>query len=117
MKELCINTLNNPTRKTKHLSVSQYADDKECKTYVQKSFIYKAFRVEKTNPQLNPPQIYIKKVFNTKNKVEGFTFKVKGSFYLTYKRFLYKVRFHHILNIEIVWKTQIFSPKKSAVLT
>ena len=117
MKDILFKKVSDLKKRTKLLSISQHSEDKECKTHVQKSFVYMISPVEETDPQPSHPQVYITKSVNTKTKVEHFCFEVKGSFYLSYNRSLMKVRFHHTLKIDIAWKTKIFSPKKSAVLT
>ena len=117
MKEIMFKKLSDLKKRTKHLSISQHAEDKDCKTHVQKSFSYIVSQMDGAEPEIVPPQVYIKKTFNSKTKVETFSFEVKGSFYMSYNRCLMKVRFHHTLNIEILWKDKVFSPKKSAVLT
>ena len=117
MKEVMFKKISDLKRRTKHLSISQSSEDKDCKTVVQKSFSYIVTRVDSLEEPLNPPQIFIQKNLNTKTKVEQFRFEVKGSFYMSHNRFLMKVRFHHTLQIDLTWKTKVFSPKKSAVLT
>lgn len=116
MKEVRIQKVDKPEHRIKLLSICQAAEDKQCDTSVHKSFFYKVFKCYDTEPQLNPPQIYVFKALDTKNKTEKFRFQVKGCFYVTHKRFLYKIRYRHLLDIEIKWK-KIFSPKKSAVVT
>ena len=117
MKEIMFKKLSDLKKRTKHLSISQHSEDKDCKTHVQKSFSYIVSKMEGQEPEVVAPQVFIKKSLNTKTGVETFTFEVKGSFYMSYNRSMMKVRFHHTLNIEILWKEKVFSPKKSAVLT
>lgn len=117
MRQFYIEKKCDPRRRTKYLSVWQSCEDKECRTWIRKNFVYLVKEIENISPSLNPPQVFVKKVFDSKNNVEKFVFTVKGCFYVTYKRWMYKVRFHHGLNIELLWKTKIFSPKKSAVVT
>ena len=101
----------------KLISICENSEDKECKTYVRKSFVYIVSKAEGMEEIPNPPEIFIKKRFDTKSLVERFSFKVKGSFYLTKERILFKVNFCHTLRINIIWKSKIFSPKKSVTLT
>ena len=103
--------------KTKSLSIAQKFEDKECKTEIQKSFRYAVLGAEINAPQACEPQVYITKSFDSKKKVEMFSFQVIGSFYITHNRLLWRVEFHHTLDIKIHWKEKIFSPKKSEVLT
>ena len=101
----------------KLISICENSEDKECKTYVRKSFVYIVSKAESAEEQPAAPEIYIKKRFDTKSLTERFSFRVKGSFYLTQDRNLFKVNFCHTLRINIIWKSKIFSPKKSVTLT
>ena len=117
IKQLLINRVCDQRKKVKALSIGQRIQDKESVTSVQKDFVYMVFPMDENPAQLNPPQIYIRKEFDYKNKVEKFSFKVKGCFFVNYQQQLFKVKFRHSLNIKIIWKSKVFSPKKSAVLT
>lgn|SRR3989338_11689257 len=101
----------------KIISICENSEDKECKTYIRKSFIYIISKVEAMGENQNPPEIFIKKRFDTKSLVERFSFRVKGAFYITRERNLFKVDFCHTLRINIIWKSKLFSPKKSVTLT
>ena len=103
--------------RSKAISVSETSEDKECKTYVRKNFVYIVSPdVEPQEQTINPPDIYIKKSYDSKTKQERFSFRVKGSFYITRERAFYKVSFCHSLTINITWKLKVFSPK-SVTLT
>jgi len=101
----------------KLISIRELADDKECSTKVQKSFIYKIKNLEYTKTVDSCPQIFIRKHIDNRRQIEYFHFKVKGSFSLKQGRCSYVVEFCHILKINIYWKDKIFSPKKSGTLT
>ena len=101
----------------KLISICENTEDKECKTYVRKSFIYIVSKAEAVEEHPKPPEIFIKKRFDTQSLTERFSFRVKGSFYLNQERNLLKVNFCHTLRINIIWKSKIFSPKKSVTLT
>lgn len=102
----------------KLISICENSEDKECKTYVRKSFIYIVSKAETAQEHPNPPEVFIKKRFDTKSLTERFSFRVKGTFYLNNQdRQLLKVNFCHTLRINIIWKSKIFSPKKSVTLT
>lgn len=116
MKKVEFKKRNNPKKGIKRLSIIQKTNDRECSTTVQKSFLYHVVKAEKEEANVEAPEIYIRKTFDTKKGIERFDFKVKGHFYMTHNRWFLKVNFHHKLNINIVWKKN-FSPKKSAVLT
>lgn len=102
--------------RSKAISVSESSEDKECKTYVRKNFVYIVSPEVQPEEDISQPDIFIKKSYDTKTKEERFSFRVKGSFYITRERSIYKVSFCHSLNINIAWKAKIFSPK-SVTLT
>ena len=101
----------------KLISICENSEDKECKTYVRKSFIYIVSKAEGMEEQLKAPEVFIKKRFDTKSLTERFSFRVKGAFYINQERNLLKVNFCHTLRINIIWKSKLFSPKKSVTLT
>ncbi len=116
MKEILFKKKCNAGKGIKSLSISQQSEDKDSTTLVRKSFLYHVTKTQETNPKTDPPQIYIKKVFDTKKKTEKFFLKVKGAFYMTHKRLLLQVNFQHTLNIHILWKAKSFSIKNATVL-
>lgn len=117
MKEILFKKSNDLEKRAKEILISNQTEDKDCTTQVKKRFTYHLEPTDKVSPQPQAPQIHIKKTFDTQKRVERFNFQVKGNFYMTYNRLLLKVYFQHTLDIEILWKVKIFSPKKSAVLT
>lgn len=116
MKNILFKRRNDLKHRIKVLSIRQQTEDAENKTFIVKNFIYKVTVVESMETKIDAPEIFIRKVCDTKNKLEKFTFRVKGSFYMPYQRYIVHVQFQHRLNIQIHWKKS-FSPKKSAVLT
>ena len=116
MKEILFKNATSVPKKRKAISISETSEDKECKTFVRKSFIYLVtpqMRIEQTIPQ---PDITIRKFYCTKTKEEKFSFRVKGYFYIAKEYCFLKVSFCHSLKINILWKAKVFSPK-SATLT
>jgi len=117
MKKLLFKRLGNAQKGTKIITINSEVEDSKCKTRIRKSFFYQVSAVEGRDLPVEQPEICIRKVFDTKKRVEKFLFNVKGSFYTANERVIARVYFHHVLNIQIRWKKKIFSPKKSAVLT
>ena len=116
MREILFKNMTSVPKRRKAVLISERSEDKECKTYVRKSFVYRVtpeVRVEHPIPQ---PDIYIRKSYSTKTKEEKFSFRVKGYFYMAKDGCFLKVNFCHCLKINILWKSKIFSPK-SATLT
>lgn len=98
-------------------SIFQKTDDPDCVTTIRKAFRYEVYPGQKEQlSQLEAPQVYIRKVLNTRKSLEKFTFKVRGSFYLTQKESLLRVDFQHTLNIHLAWKSKSLSPQKSELL-
>jgi len=99
------------------ISIDEFNEDQESRVHIKKSFIYKLERVDKVKKATEKPHIYIIKKYDSKMRVEHFSFRVKGHFYMTRDRHFLKVNFCHILKIDISWKNKVFSPKKSGTLT
>ena len=117
MKKVLFRKRINLKKRIKTFSIYSRTEDHECKTQVRKGFAYAVDWAKEDKPESKPPLIFIRKSFDTKKGIEAFSFHVKGYFYVTHKRELMRVRFHHTLDIEIKWKVKDFSPKKSASLT
>ena len=117
MKDIKYMKIVHPKNRTKFISISQVKKTKESTSKVRKSFVYRVIKAKEIAPKVQAPEIRIKKVFDTKKATEAFHFNVKGSFYMTHNRMPVRVEFRHSLHIEISWKTKVFSPKKSEILT
>ena len=117
MRKILYKKMTSLLNRSKAISVSESSEDKECKTYVRKNFVYIVSPdAHPEMEEINPPDIYIKKSYDTKTKEERFSFRVKGCFFITREQAFFKVCFCHSLNINITWKAKIFSPK-SVTLT
>ncbi len=117
MREILYRKKQSLKTRRKIISLSERAEDTECRTHVRKSFVYIVTKVTEVKETLAQPEVFVKKAFNTKTKEENFSFRVKGSFYMNRDRVLFKIDFCHSLRIRIVWKTKNLSPKKSVTLT
>ena len=117
MKRVIFKNKKDYEKGTKELSLCQKIEDKDCITHIKKSFFYRVVEVSCALGVCEDPQIYIVKNIDSKKKIEQVDLKCVGSFYVTHQRNFLKVNFQHSLNIQIYWKTDIFSPKKSAILT
>ncbi len=111
MKEVLHKKRSNLQKGTKLITICSQTADKDGKTRVRKSFLYSVGRAEKIAFPVHPPQIYIRKSFDTEQKIEKFHFQVKGSFYTTNGELMAQVYFHHSLNVQILWK-KVFLPQQ-----
>ena len=117
MKEVVLSQHKNAQHGRKHFSILQRNEESDCSTRVFKSFRYQ-LDADTSSPRIEQaPDIYITKNFDTKRGIERFSFSVVGVFYLENRCHLYKVHFQHTLKIQIKWKSKVFSPKKSEILT
>ncbi len=117
MKKILFKKRINLDKKLKTFSIYSENEDQQCKTYVRKGFAYVVDPAREAKPTSKPPLVFIRKSLDTKKGIEGFSFHVKGHFYVTHNRRLMRVRFHHTLDIRIVWKVKQLCPKKSESLT
>lgn len=118
MKKICFKRNKDLKRGTKFLHIISKSENHESLTVVRKGFYYKVTKATEGEQPITPPEVFIRKAFDTRQRIEKFSFQVKGTFYMSHDRYLMRVDFHHSLNIKIVWKKKnIFSPKKSEVLT
>ena len=116
MRRILYKKLTSLKNRRKAISVSEWAEDVECKTHVRKNFVYILAEDTSLEEPLSQPDIYIKKSYDSKLKEEKFSFRVKGFFYINQGRHPIKVIFCHSLGIHIQWKSKILSPK-SVTLT
>jgi hypothetical protein len=117
MKEVILNQHKNAQCGRKHFSILQRNEESDCATRVYKSFRYQVDADPSYEEAPQAPDIFITKNFDTKRGIERFSFTVVGFFYLENRRRLHKVYFQHTLKIQIKWKSKVFSPKKSEILT
>ncbi len=101
----------------KMISIIEHSEDEQCRSAVHKSFVYIVTRADTIEKGIEKPEIFVRKNFNTKLQEERFAFRVKGCFYMSKDRFIFRVDFCHTLRVDIVWKNKAFSPKKSVTLT
>ncbi|OGX38626.1 MAG: hypothetical protein A3G91_01490 [Omnitrophica WOR_2 bacterium RIFCSPLOWO2_12_FULL_50_9] len=104
MKELLHKKRSDLHKGLKLITISAHTEDPDSRTRVRKSFLYNVSRTETVDIPVAPPQIYIRKHFDTEHKIEKFTFQVKGIFYTANGEWMAKVYFHHCLNVQISWK-------------
>ncbi len=117
MREIMYKKRQSIIHRRKCITIDERAEDKDCKTHVRKNFIYIVRKTKKIKKRFNKPEVHIKKTFDSNTLVEGFSFRVKGSFSMNSGRHFFNVDFCHTLKINIKWKNKIFSPNKSATLT
>ena len=99
----------------KVITLREHAEEKECVTDVRKNFIYLATEAQSEEPQITP-RVHIKKSFDSVNRDEKFSFRVKGFFYVNHSRRLMKVDYCHTLRINLHWKIKSSTPKKTVTM-
>ena len=104
MKELLHKRRRNLGRGTKLITINSRTEDKESRTRVRKSFLYHVSRSEGAKAVAVAPEIFIRKSFDTLQRIEKFCFQIKGNFFTTNGEVVARVYFHHCLNVQIAWK-------------
>ena len=104
MKEILHKRRRNLGRGTKLITINSRTEDKESRTRVRKSFLYHVTKSEQMKVAVTAPEIFIRKSFDTLNKIEKFCFQIKGRFFTTNGDVVARVYFHHCLNVQISWK-------------
>lgn len=99
----------------KVITLRDHADESECVTDVRKNFIYLATEAQSEEKQ-SIPRVHIQKSFDSVSHDERFSFRVKGFFYVNYNRRLMKVDYCHTLRINLHWKVNAVSPKKTVTM-
>jgi len=99
----------------KAITLRDHAEEKECVTDVRKNFIYVATEVQSEEKQTTP-QVHIRKFFDSVSHDEKFTFRVKGFFYVNHSRRLVKIDYYHTLRINLHWKEEATTPKKTVTM-
>ena len=99
----------------KVITLREHAEENESITDVRKNFIYV---VSQTACEEKPgePQVHIKKFFDSVTHDEKFSFRVKGFFYVNRNRQLVKVGYYHTLRINLHWKVNANTPKKTVTM-
>ncbi len=117
MKHVIFRNRTSQEHHRKMISIDEFAQDKDAKTHVRKSFLYQVNVVENGDFEEKSPEMFIQKRIDTKKQFEEFCFRTKGSFCISNGAQVVRVEFSHALKIQLHWKHKVFSPKKSVTLT
>ena len=101
--------------KGKRIVIHEHAQDKECVSDVRKNFLYIAQEVDHEDEPI-APQVHVRKSFDSLNRNEKFSMRVRGFFYVNRNRRLVKIAYYHTLKILLHWKTAVVSPSKSVTM-
>lgn len=99
----------------KMIVIQERSQDKDCISNVRKNFLYMAEEVDHEE-EVHAPQVHVRKSFDSENRNEKFSMRVKGFFYVHRNRRLVKVAYYHTLKILLHWKTAISAPSKSVTI-
>ena len=95
--------------------ITEHKEDKDCVSDVRKEFVYAAREADREET-LPVPQVHIEKFYDTLNREEFFSLRVKGAMYMHRNRRLVKIGYSHRLRIRLHWKNHVDSPKKSVTM-
>ena len=99
----------------KVISLREHAEERESVTDVRKNFIYVVTEAQ-SEENASIPRVHIKKFFDSVSRDEKFSFRVKGFFYVNHSRRLMKVDYCHTLRINLHWKSEVTTPKKTVTM-
>jgi hypothetical protein len=99
----------------KVITLREHAEEPESVTDVRKNFIYVATEAQ-SEEEPSVPRVHISKFFDSVSRDEKFSFRVKGSFYVNHSRRLMKVDYCHTLRINLHWKAEATTPKKTVTM-
>ncbi len=107
MRQIAYKHLTSPRHRRKVIAVSERNDTPECVTTSHKRFIY--IVNEQHGPQEQPPkpEFFIVKAQDARQKREKFSFRVKGTLFITREAQTFRVRYSHSLKVRIDWKTKL----------
>ncbi len=99
----------------KRIVIHEHSQDKECVSDIRKNFLYLAHEVDQQEDP-GAPEVHVRKSYDSLNRNEKFTMRVKGFFYVNRNRRLVKVGYYHTLRILLHWKSALVSPSKSVFM-
>ena len=95
--------------------ITEHKQDQECVSNVRKEFVYVAREISHEEA-LPAPQVHIEKSYDSENRDEYFSLRVKGALHVYRNRRLMKIGYSHRLTIRLHWKSHSASPKKSVTM-
>lgn len=100
MRDVLFRNLTSLDRKRKILASSEIFDKSGVRTVVRKHFVYMVKELPlDLKFEKQPPYLFVLKVKNTKEKVEKFFCRIKGSVYAISQDKAYLINFTHSLKI------------------
>ncbi|MCX7927953.1 MAG: hypothetical protein N2606_07485 [Candidatus Omnitrophica bacterium] len=99
MRDLVFRNLTSPDHKRKILSSSEIFDKEGTRTIIRRHFIYIVKEVTDKQIEKQPPILAVLKERNTKEKIEKFFCRMKGSVYAVSNGRVYLITFMHTLKI------------------
>ncbi len=104
VREILYKNLTSIKNRRRVISVSEKSENKNYKTRVVKTFIYIMRKQTRVHDSLSEPLLNITKIYDTKTKIEKFSFRVKGILYIAKKDHFEEVVFCHSLRVDIIPK-------------
>jgi hypothetical protein len=102
MRDLLFKNLTSPDKKKRRISVIEVTQDKIFKTEIRRHFVCLIREIKEKNPLRPSPYLYVLKRQNTKEKIENFFCRLKGSVYAVSNDRLYLIVFCHSLKISLI---------------
>lgn len=106
MRDLLYKNLTSNDRKKRIISSSEVVDKQGVRSIIHRHFICMIKEVTEKEPQKPLPYLYVLKERNTKDRIEKFYCRIKGSVLAVSNNKLYMIVFTHSLRINLFAITQ-----------
>ena len=101
MREIAFKNLTSTAKRRKVISLVEKTEKEGYAISSQKSIVYIVTALQSQMYELSQPEYHICKSYDSKEKIERFSLRVKGTSYILQDGGLLKVDFCHSLRIEI----------------
>lgn len=107
MRDLLFKNLTSQDKKRRKISVVEVTQDQKTKTEIKRHFICLISEVKEKDFTRPVPYLYVLRKHNTKEKIENFFCRLKGSLYAVSNDRLYLIIFCHSLKINLTALSEI----------
>lgn len=101
MRDLLFKNLTSESNGRKILCSSEISEKEGVRTVVRRHFVYFVRQLEQKPAEEDKPYLYVLKEHNTRQKLERFYCRMKGSMVVLKNGHLFKINFMHSLRINL----------------
>jgi len=101
MRDLLYKNLTSGDKRRKVIACSEIADNQGIRSIIHRHFIYIVKEVSDANIEKPEQYMYVRKERNSREHIEKFFCRIKGSLFIVHSGKLYLVKFAHSLKIRL----------------